>query len=238
MRFVSYNVQFGAGYTRRLDRVIEVLHAHQPDILALQELNRWGVGNPSRLALVARELGLQYVFCKSNSPVGEDPDDGFDIALLTRFAIVDAEAYPQVPHCMVRAKLQLPDGSLIQVFNLHFRPDFAQSGCSGPDQALQVAAPYLDQKAVLMGDFNLPAPTGALGEFLPVQEACVEDIASAGWVFIAQNAIEIDQFWVSPALMGQQFLPYPGPHEDPLFSYQALVRASDHFPLVVDLVFP
>ncbi|TWT74256.1 endonuclease/exonuclease/phosphatase family protein [Allorhodopirellula solitaria] len=157
-RVVSYNIKHGLGNDGKLDlaRTAEVIRKLQPDLVALQEVDRGtqrseGVDQPADLA---KRLGMQSAF-----GAFMDYDGGqYGLAVLSRYPIVktDVVRLPQgnEPRVALAVEVELPNGDALTVVDVHF--DWVKDDSFRLSQA-QKLSEYLDSLTtsyVLMGDFN------------------------------------------------------------------------------------
>ncbi len=126
IKVMSYNIHSGIGRDRvyHLDRIIEVLAAENPDIIALQEvdrnLSRSNFDDQSRR--IGEALGMHYQHCVNQYiEAGE-----YGISTFSRFPIVNQERHDLSvrsrifgPRGTLRTDLQLDDGTRLHVFNVH-----------------------------------------------------------------------------------------------------------------------
>lgn len=225
LRLMTFNILTGGHLDP--DGLVDVIVAHDADIIGLQEANGWDRDGFARVMEVAAELEMEYAYCKA-----EQGDDSFDTIILTRFEILSAQTYPSITHCMGVATIRLDDARTLQVVNLHLKP----GGCRALlDQALPLV-PFVDDLAVMMGDFNF-ADVGYLeagGKAPALAMPCNELVMEAGWTYLRGEPLPfIDHIWVSEPLASLEYVHWSTPNylvEQPL-----LARVSDHRPVVVDL---
>ncbi|HVX47617.1 MAG TPA: endonuclease/exonuclease/phosphatase family protein [Mycobacteriales bacterium] len=126
MRFVTMNIHHGETLQGRLDldRIIGLLTEWQPDVVALQEVDR-RFGHRSdyadQAADIGRATGLAWAF---GAPVRSSSGGEYGLAVLTSGRIVDAglRRLPRLPPYEARGILRVRceiAGDLITVWNLH-----------------------------------------------------------------------------------------------------------------------
>lgn len=124
-KFMTYNIHSGYGRDRayRLDRVIEVIAAEEPDIVALQEvdnrLSRSRFENQSRV--IADALDMEYHHC-----VNYYLENGeYGITTLSRFPLTRKERHDlsyderRQPRGSLRTDVLVDDALRFHVFNVH-----------------------------------------------------------------------------------------------------------------------
>ena len=240
LRFMTFNVQHGGlavgsdpPVWERLEKIIEVIKAFNPDVIGLQETNGWDWEDPTVVEQVAYEMGMNYAYCHSehSGPFGED---SYDTAILTRHEIVDFEAYSQVAFCLLRAEIDIPGVQWnVQFFTTHVAFD-DKLRCNEPEirKVAEITAQYTQDLAVLGGDFNISAPYG--DEAIPM-EVCYDLLEDAGWQVVIQN--EIDIIYFSGSMLEYAFEGMSSADNHTLVSVDERREAADHEPVVVDIFF-
>ena len=156
----------GAG-SDQVENIANILRQIDPDIVALQEVqrNRHNAILKKFLKALADELGMNYAFGAHgyNDPYGIEPVEGeWGNAILTKFEIESIEnheaEYRSVweRRSIINTRLRLNDSISIHALSLHWLPS---------DQAIPNTSSYLekmDGPALVMGDYNY---TGELPEF-------------------------------------------------------------------------
>ena len=169
MKLVSWNIHGGLGRDGRRDlgRIAALLREMGCEVAALQEVGdpwqRSGHAAADQATQLARALGW-FVAFGPNLVIAGRP---YGNAIVSRLPIVQARNYDlsvdgREPRGCLRADLQLPDGQILHLFNLHL-------GLSGGERRKQaemlLSADLLRDSAltaplVVCGDFNMwwPAP--------------------------------------------------------------------------------
>jgi endonuclease/exonuclease/phosphatase family metal-dependent hydrolase len=162
LRLVTYNIHSGFGRDGRLDleRIGTVLRTEEPDVVALQEVDRGlaRTGLQDQAAALAARLGLASRFCTTRTMDRGD----FGLAVLSRFPVVAAHEYDltyherREPRSCLRVDLEVEPGTLLHVFNCHL-------GLATLERRYQrrrmlsdaiLLSEELHDPVVLMGDFN------------------------------------------------------------------------------------
>ena len=226
LRVMTYNVMVGgSGLTGgdNIARIIDIVQSYSPDILGIQEANGWDENDFAIANRIASETGMDYVYCQSQSD--------FDTVIFSKFTIADSSAHPEVEWCLGRAEVRLPNGGLLQVFNLHIPKDFCSTYYP---QVVELTMPYMDDFAVLMGDFNVVNPFE--GSTVNSMVGCNELLQEAGWKWLGnENAgFSIDQIWVSFPMHDFDQISYIG-RVELLADSKLLAEASDHRPVAADI---
>lgn len=168
IRVLSYNIRHGRGMDEKVDmkRIAGVINAVEPDIVALQEVDR-GVERSGKIdepAELAELTGTEWVFERNIPHQGGD----YGNALLTRLPIVEQKNVHLPSHyegeqrgCLV-VDLALPeDSGTVRVLATHldYRPDDGERLASAK-LIDEVVAEHPDRPTILMGDLNaLPDST-------------------------------------------------------------------------------
>jgi endonuclease/exonuclease/phosphatase family metal-dependent hydrolase len=235
IRFMTYNVLGGAGGSiagrERIDILISIIQTYDPDVVGIQEANGWSNNDYSTTKRVATALGMNYSYCKS-------ANGDFDNVIFTKFEIIDSEAFTKVGHCLGRIDVELPNGQITQIFNVHSPHEYCQDVFT---QIVELTKPYMDGYAVLLGDFNVVNPGWVrAGESAhPKMKGCPEKLEAAGWTWLGGPTIEasIDQIWVTPALVDFAYFPMIR-RQMRLVHHTDLSFVSDHNPVAVDIYIP
>jgi endonuclease/exonuclease/phosphatase family metal-dependent hydrolase len=225
-RIMSYNILYGGGITpeweekanqgvfpypgNRLPAILEVIKAAEPDIVGLQEAAGWQQEPDPMVQQVAAELGMKQFLARTPS--------GLNLALLTRFQIVEAENLSdQVGNIgALRATIRTEAGQIVHVFVVHLDPFSAETREREITTLTGIMAPYLQAPTLMMGDLNM---------------VCLKDpancreyqlLSQAGWQLVVQEKYLVNQIWTSPLLSHSvKELTFPG----------GTFVISDHLPL-------
>jgi len=241
LRLMTYNVHSCAGMDGRVSprRIARVIAAQTPDLVALQEidLGRRRSRAEDQAALIARQLGMQVVFC----PTITRGEEHYGHALLSRWPIEvvkrallphDAKGWWNEPRSALWARV-LVAGTPIHVVTTHL-------GLGPRERLLQMkmllgehwlGGVPKDERILFCGDFNLTpgsAPYKLAGRLLrDVQDP--RHVARALNTFSStQPLLRLDHVFVSAHFAV----------ENVAVPRNLLTRvASDHLPLLVDLTF-
>ncbi|MCL4261726.1 MAG: endonuclease/exonuclease/phosphatase family protein [Anaerolineae bacterium] len=150
MRILTYNILDGGHGREHL--ILEVLQAHQPDVVFLQELF-----SPIIAHDLAQNLDMQYFFAEGNSRR--------HLALLSRLPIMESHSYhpsPAIHRAILYAKLAGPFAGPLHVFGVHLvaSPFFLLEGWRlwEVKTLLQLVNPFLSEPCLIAGDFNAFSP--------------------------------------------------------------------------------
>jgi len=162
LTLVTYNIHSGIGRDRQydLERVATLLRVEQPDIIALQEVNRgmaW-TNRDDQPRLLADMLGMNEYFCRTSFRDGGE----WGIALLSPFTLVHRHEYDltyrptRKPRFCIRVDIEVANRAMLHVFNCHLgltsRERLYQRKQLLSDAVL--LAEDLRHPTILMGDFN------------------------------------------------------------------------------------
>jgi endonuclease/exonuclease/phosphatase family metal-dependent hydrolase len=235
LRVATYNIHKCRGMDRRVrpDRIVSVLREFDADIIALQEVVSLSGGSPEedQARFVAEELGLHFSFGENRRHKG----GRYGNVLLTRLPIesqwnYDISAGGREPRGCLRTDIRV-DGKTVHVFNVHFGTRFFE-------QRRQVRKLIEDE---IVTHSNLQGPRIVLGDFnewlrgsvtstmtAHLEKANVRRNLRRSRTFPGRFPIfRLDHIYIERSLRLRRLYRHK--------SRTALV-ASDHLPLVADLV--
>ncbi|MDA2922878.1 endonuclease/exonuclease/phosphatase family protein, partial [Patescibacteria group bacterium AH-259-L07] len=168
LRVLSYNIHYGIGTDGKFDvgRIAKVINTANPDIVALQEVERKRVRTlwVDEAKKLARLTGLTAVFEPNITYFG---GGGYGNAILSRFPIISHENH-LIPHVkgsqrgILQADLAIPqeygfgDSLALHFFSTHL----AAGGGNRPERIISsnfiedLVQPLLGSPMILAGDFN------------------------------------------------------------------------------------
>jgi endonuclease/exonuclease/phosphatase family metal-dependent hydrolase len=171
MKILTYNIHHWEGTDGRVDvdRVAEVIHESEADIVALNEVFHPAVtepGAPPLLETLARHLGMAYVFGETLSFY---PEAGFPApygnTLLTRYPILSAETHLAVDlpgreqRGFLRAVLDTGENVPLGVYVTHLDHRHEDARLAQIKSMLQLMGRYNNHPHIILGDFNALAPS-------------------------------------------------------------------------------
>lgn len=250
MRVMSWNIKTGVGNDPHhagvfapfdLDRVARVISSLRPDIVALQEVDRWRrrtecVDQPSVLADMT---GMDVVY----GPNLVDEEGEYGIAILSRhpFVAVDHIRFPEVTGWEPRGLLDVvvrAGGRELRVMNTHLQvggrgnDQEARSQREDSAQAIALRARQSEMPVVVMGDFNADPAPGELSPLATFTDAWQEKGEGPGETIPAtpfgDARARIDAILVGSGLFVRECAVIRTPET---------MLASDHYPVVADLAF-
>lgn len=239
LRVMTYNVHSCIGMDRRSSpaRIARLIGKFDPDIVALQELDNGKArsGYLHQAREIAGMLNMHFIY----SPILSKGEDEYGDALLSRWPmkLVAAESLPRYQDRELRGYLwaELHVAPLrIQFINTHL-------GLSAAERKLQinalmgktaVAEAQLRGPTILIGDFNATS-LGYVWKRVRQQLGDVQQLA-ASWRprntwFSTHPTLRLDHIFVSREMFVDAV------HRPTGTDFQ---MASDHLPLVADLVIP
>jgi endonuclease/exonuclease/phosphatase family metal-dependent hydrolase len=247
VRLITFNTHHGVGEDQRHDlpRLAKVLAKADADVICLQEVDRY-FGDRSedvdQALLLSRALDMQLAWGPAiDEPrPGERPPRQYGNALLSRLPILISDVHPLPgggePRSALRTLLEL-DGGTLWVTNTHLS-NGDRDRRAGQVAALAALHTGSMEAGVLVGDLNARPDAAELaalhGRFTDSWELAADRDDQAGWRFWQRDEglthpahsphRRIDQVWVSPgvSVASARVLDAEG--------------ASDHLPLVVDLL--
>lgn len=228
---MSYNTHAGSDRHRRLDldAIARTIERADPDVVALQEVDRH-YGPRSRYqdqpAWYAERLGMQVHFAANlrvPAPRADAPEGEYGLALLSRLPMhrTDHRPYEFVlgePRGLVSAMIDW-NGTTVRVINTHLSVSHATNRRAETAELLDVVA-AANGPTVVAGDFNArPRAT----ELRTLRHHLTDAWRAGRGCGTTCTARRIDYVWVSPPLQ-------------PIRSWVGRSRASDHRPVITDLV--
>lgn len=232
MRVMTYNIHVGFGMDKKLDlrRISEVILNDQPDLVALQEVDR-GVKRTNgvdQIAELARLTRMDYAF----APNFDFQGGKYGVAILSRYPIqaIDHRRYASKREAERRGLLRVEviiKGRKINFVNTHLDYQFADARLFETEQLMK-ALGAVEETLIVAGDFN-DEPTGTSYKLMLSQfnDAWSDAMSGAGGglTYPADKPVKrIDYVFVGK--------------RSGVSVKAAAVRstlASDHLPLVVDL---
>ncbi len=178
LTLMSYNIKVGSWTAGGLEAVAAVIAGVNPDIVALQEVDRGmaRTGNIDQAAWLSERLGCHAVFAPASGGAAFGVEYGeYGIAMLSRRPIIEherrllyhrplpPEQRPARYHAEQRAVLGCTvdfDGTLLDVFCTHFDLSEDQRMHQAAEVAEFCTSWHPGRPVVLMGDFNA-APDSA-----------------------------------------------------------------------------
>lgn len=157
LRVMSWNVHRGIGPDRRFDlgRVRDLVARHEPDILALQEIDTRGRG-PECLAPLAGLAGGNGHLARARTIVGPDGDYGH--ALYSRWPLTDVVIHDmshrrREPRSAIEARVRIGNLSC-HVVAVHLGLAITERWMQARRLVEIAAAGKDDDLSLMMGDFN------------------------------------------------------------------------------------
>lgn len=239
LRLMTYNVHGCSGMDGRVSprRVARVIRGQMPDIVALQEidLGRRRSRAEDQALIIARELGMQAVFC----PTVTRGEEHYGHALLSRWPIEivkrarlphDPTSWWQEARSAMWARVDVA-GQIVNVITTHLglgpRERVLQAQALMGDEWLGAVPPH--EPVILCGDFNaMPgsAPYKLVAARLRDAQGAGDGFKPAGTFSSVQPLVRLDHIFMSKHFTRQRVT----------VVRNDLTRvASDHLPLQVDL---
>jgi len=231
LRVVTYNIHHGEGTDGRIDleRIAALLSGMQPDIVALQEVDRNTTrsGRVDQFATLERLTGMTGAFGKAM-----DFDGGsYGVAVLSRLPLLHATSRPlpgasdREPRTDLTVDVEMRPGlPTLQFSSTHL--DQGRDIASRLAQARflnTVVAPGDDQPAILAGDLNCQPDSAVVGVLHQVWEDMFTAPETLGPQGVPRR--RVDHVFARPASMWHT--------EDAQVVDDRI--ASDHRPVIVTL---
>ncbi|MFL5322126.1 MAG: endonuclease/exonuclease/phosphatase family protein [Myxococcaceae bacterium] len=225
LRVMTFNIQSGR---KGIDKVAALIREANPDVVALQEVDRFTAraGGKDQLAALSELTGMAYsAFFKTTSFYGGD----YGIAILSKYPLSDAEqrGLPtelSEPRAVGRALVHGPNGELnVYVTHLSNLPTRSLLRVQQTHTILNWMASDSHAR-VLMGDFNDgegSGPVKAVGAVMPEAFAVAGHGPSATFPFPIIPDARLDYVFASAELHATD-------------AHVIRKVASDHYPMVVE----
>lgn len=173
VRVLTWNVHSGIGPDGRYDlaRIVDLVQRHDPDIVALQEIDSRGKGGTSPFSFLAQALGSHAT--EARTVVA--PDGYYGHALISRWplgevALHDLSIYRREPRCAIETTVATPFGPL-HLASVHLGLGWHERRQQAA--VLAAIAGTSRRTTVMMGDFNdwfyFGSVRGALKTILPMR---------------------------------------------------------------------
>ena len=157
VRIVTYNIHRCRGIDRRTSpvRIAEVLRAIDADVVAMQEVIGAGPGGAGHAEEIGAALGMGWVM----NPVRQLRGHLFGNVVMSRHPIVQHGHYDlswrtcEARACQ-RADLDLGEGRVLHVYNVHLGTAVLERRYQAPRLASYVHDPRVKGPKIILGDFN------------------------------------------------------------------------------------
>ena len=157
VRVATYNIHRCRGMDRRVvpGRIIDVLRSIDADVLALQEVVGAGPGGSGQAEEIGAALGMGWIM----GPVRQLRKHLFGNVVLSRFPIAHHSQYDlSWRTCEARGSqrvdLDLGDGRLLHVYNVHLGTAVLERRYQAPRLAAFVHDHRVPGPKIILGDFN------------------------------------------------------------------------------------
>ncbi len=233
LRLATYNIHKCRGLDgrTRVDRIAEVLASLQADVIALQEVVGGGPEEDGQAAALGARLGMGWVMDSVRLLRGK----AYGNVVLSHFPIAHMQpcnlsCAKREPRGAMRVDLDV-HGHVLHLFNVHLGTAVLERRKQAPRLADFVADPHVRGPKVLLGDLNewvkgLTSKT--LGEMLEGV-----DISTHLWRRRTYPGVlplfHLDHIYIAGGLEVEK-VSFP--------RNKLTLMASDHIPLVVDVVMP
>lgn len=229
---MTFNIRHGAESS--LDEVAAAIRAEDPDVVALQEVDR----DTARSGNVDQPYRLGQLTGMASSFREAYPFDGgsYGLSVLSRLPIVSSDkvvltsADPDQPRILVVWQLQLANGESLEFANAHLGLDATERATQAEEVLSTLSG---RQRVVLLGDLN-EAPDGGPQEgtlystlTATLGDAWTQAGDGDGFTFPAgEPTSRIDY-----VLLGSDWQPAT-------LAYVSKTETSDHRPIIVDVPMP
>lgn len=271
LRIMAYNTHHGAGNddcedpetpegeipetecAMDLPRLADVINAENPDIVALQEVDRFwarsgGVDQPEELAGM---LNMESCYGANLSHPADnhaDVDHEYGVATLSKYPIISCENHflPTTDgweqRGMLDTRVDIPGIGEVAILNTHFQanvsgePEEAARQRTEQAQAIADHIATLDIPVIVLGDLNSESDSGEIDSLLGPESGLVDvwEVAGEGaGETIFDGAHGEPTARIDYILVSQHFTVLSAE----VIDNDGSRMASDHFPIVADLSF-
>ncbi len=248
LRVVTYNVHYCKGLDGRFapERILRVLRSLDPDIVALQELDRGRSRSrrENQIGYLAEQLGMEYCYCPSID-FGSEEQYGHGMLARGKFSEIHRARLPGGGVVCIEPRDAM--AATLSIYGREIRLIGTHLGLSAAERAAQIDRLLADdflggieaaRPAIFLGDLNL-VPGGAL--YRRLVRAWSEQNATANFRDVQAHAPNhtgvrtFPSFWPMRCL-DHIFVTAPFSITRVFTPANLLTRrASDHLPLVADL---
>lgn len=155
-KVMAYNILFGAGVEpdhaeqpgNHLNDLIALVKEADPDFLGLEEVSGWEAGNPSVIEQFASAVKMEYYYLAPNLTT-------LNNAIFSKYPILETQNLSDIVSIgALRAKVQLPDGSTLNLVVVHLNPENSYLRSCEFDRLRSLMESYRYEPGILMGDWN------------------------------------------------------------------------------------
>lgn len=185
LRVLTYNIHHGRGLDGRIDlpRIAKVIKQCNPDLVALQEVDRetQRSGNVDQLERLASMTGLRAVYGKAIDFSGGE----YGVGVLSKLPVVSHKRYP-LPHSegheqrvALRVTVRLRGGMPLQFVSTHL--DHTRDASDRLAQSKQIREQFASAKemTIVAGDLNARPDSNVIRrELQPWLPAAIKNMAS------------------------------------------------------------
>jgi endonuclease/exonuclease/phosphatase family metal-dependent hydrolase len=157
LRVATYNIHRSRGMDRRVipSRIADVLREIDADVIALQEVVGAGPDGSGQAEAIGAALGMGWVM----APVRHLRKHLFGNVVMSRFPILHQSQYDLSwrtcePRGCQRADLDLGDGRLLHIYNVHLGTAVLERRYQAPRLAAFVHDHRITGPKLILGDFN------------------------------------------------------------------------------------
>lgn len=236
-----------------LPRLADVILGEDPDIVALQEVDRFwarsgGVDQPEELSGLLEMESCYGANLTHEADDHADENHEYGVATLSRYPIISCENHflptseGWEQRGMLDTRVEVPNIGEVAIINTHLQANVsgepAEASSQRVDQALAISeyVATLDVPVIVMGDLNSEADSGELDSLIGPDSGLVD-----AWVVAGSGTAEtiFDGAHGEPTARIDYII--VSPHFTPIavqvIDSEGSRMASDHFPIVADLSF-
>ncbi|MBX3504217.1 MAG: endonuclease/exonuclease/phosphatase family protein [Parvibaculum sp.] len=223
IRLLSWNIHGGIGADGRFDlaRIVRLIERHDPDVIALQEVDSRGrAGDAAPVAFLSQSLGEHAAEARTISA----PDGHYGHCVISRFPLGDIRVedlsfISREPRCAIVSSIETPGGTF-RLVTTHLGLSIVERRA----QAKRLAALACEGKGpcIAMGDFNDWFAFGHVRRRLKrvMPQRTMERTFPAAWPLLRLDRI----YCAAPVRLVASWT-------DP-----EAASASDHLPVIADVM--
>ena len=228
LRVMSYNIHHGEGMDGKIDimRIAQVLLKENPDLVALQEVDKNCArsGNRDMAAELGNLLGMEHIFGKTMDFKGGE----YGLAILSKLPIIETSLHQlpkgDEPRCALEVKVKIGNyPKLVSFICIHNSWNSEDIRIEQVKELLMVLG-ELDHPAVLAGDFNAKR-----------KDESMQQLEHADWKILSYQSKKMSVF-AAPDSQIDFFVISNFPHTSAESRVVDEAIASDHRPIFAEII--
>jgi len=225
LKVMTYNIRHCEGLDGKIsvERIFDVIHRSNADIIGLQEVDRYSIRTDfqDQIRQIASKLGYDYAF---GTTLGVSPF-GYGNGVLSRYPIVSSQNLSLPSRLEQRGALKtiikLDNGFNLTFINTHL--GLSKSDRKNQIKALIKSLDGVSKGSILVGDFNTTSEASEFAELNELFDDSYKRADHRDGDKTLGNKYRVDFVWCPPDFKPTSWATIPS-------------DASDHLPVVVDLI--